>query len=70
MAETVVDAADGPAVAGEIVDAAGAVDVLVVGEGIVADAAGRVGEGTNFLPRMFADIKGPRRESWSFFALG
>ena len=56
MAETAADAVDGPAAAGVIVDAAGAVDVLVVGEGIAADAAGRAGEGTkNLLPWVFAD---------------
>jgi hypothetical protein len=44
------DAAEGLAVADEIVDAAGAVDVLVAA-GVIADAVGRVGEGT----RTFTD---------------
>jgi hypothetical protein len=71
MAETVVDAVEGPVAAGGIVDAAGAVDVLVgVGDGIAADAAGRAGEGTRNLPRICADShgyeKGPRHVSWPF----
>jgi hypothetical protein len=54
MAETAVDAAEGPVVVGAIADAAGAVDGLVVADGI-ADAAGRAGEDT----RLFAtDLNG------------
>ena len=58
MAEIAADAADVPVVAGEIADAAGAVDVLVVAEGIVVGAAGRAGEGTNFFA---TDFRGSSR---------
>jgi hypothetical protein len=58
-AEIVEDAADVPVVADEIVDAAGAVDVLAA-VGAIGDAAGRAGEGTkNFATdfRGFSRIK-------------
>ena len=59
MAEIAADAVEGRVVVGAIADAAGAVDVLVVVEdGIVADAAGRAGEGTNFFA---TDFRGSSR---------
>ena len=58
MAEIASDAVEGRVVVGAIADAAGAVDVLVVADGIVADAAGRAGEGTNFFA---TDFRGSSR---------
>jgi len=58
MAETVADAADVPAAAGGIVDAAGAGDGLVVAGGIVDVADLAAGDTRNFLPRIFADSRG------------
>ena len=56
MAETVVDAAGGPAVVVEIVDAAGAVDGPAAVDEIAADAAVRAGEDTRvFLPRTYTN---------------
>jgi hypothetical protein len=69
MAETVVDAAEDPVVVAVIADAAGAVEGLVVVDGIVADAADRAGEGTR---KVFAtDLRGlklerPRCQSWPY----
>jgi hypothetical protein len=61
MAEIVVDAEDVLVAAGGIVAAAGVADVLVaVVAGIVADAAGRAGEGTKLLRHGFARIKRQR----------
>jgi len=73
MAEIAADAVEGRVVVGAIADAAGAVDVLVVADGIVADAAGRAGEGTNFFATDFADLhgyeKGHGHVSWPFICL-
>ena len=56
MAEIVVGAVDGPAVADGIVDAAGAVDGRAAVADEIADAAGRAGEGTKRFCRGFARI--------------
>jgi len=48
MVEIAVDAAEGPVAAGEIVDAADAVEGLVAAVGIAADAAGRAEDDTKF----------------------
>jgi hypothetical protein len=68
MVEIVVDAVDAP-VAVVTVDAAGVVEGPVAADGIAADAAVRVAEGTrNFFA---TDLRGlkverPRCESWPF----
>jgi len=59
MAEIAADAVEGRVVVGAIADAAGAVDVLVVVEdGIVADAAGRAGKALTSSPRICTDSHG------------
>lgn len=70
LAETVVDAVDGPVVAVEIADAAGAVEGPAAVDGIAVGAADRAGEGTRNLPRIYTDDQRPRRESWPFLAGG
>ena len=72
MAEIVADAAGVRAAAGGIVDAAGAVDVLVAVGGI-GDAGDLAGEDTRSLPRIYTDQHGqktrPRPASWPFLQL-
>lgn len=66
MAEIGADAAEGPVVAGGIVDAAGRAEGPVAA-GAIVYPADRVGEGTRkSLPRICADVGKATQESWPF----